>query len=145
MVIAIIGLLVSTVLAALQDARMAARNAQRISEAKQLQNALEMYRNANGAYPLGGGASAIVYVNDRTPSAVPSGRQSAFRVQMATFVPPINDRQLSGSDPDVATYGNLGSIRYTPNPGLQTYTMLVYLEGSTAVACTLNQNDFDCE
>lgn len=58
-VIAIIGLLASTVLAALQDTRMLARDAKRVTEAKQMQNALELYRNRNnGLFPCAANANA---------------------------------------------------------------------------------------
>lgn len=51
MVISIIGLLSSIVLASLATARAKARDMVRLSDLKQLQIALEMYRTDNGAYP----------------------------------------------------------------------------------------------
>ncbi len=50
-VIAIIGILASTVLASLSSVRENARDAKRVQEAKQLQNALEIYRSQNALYP----------------------------------------------------------------------------------------------
>jgi len=50
-VIAIIGVLASVVLASLNTARSKARDAQRLSDIKQLVNAIEMYYNDNGSYP----------------------------------------------------------------------------------------------
>ncbi len=51
-VIAIIGLLASIVLASLNSARKKSRDARRIADLKQLQNALELYANDNsGNYP----------------------------------------------------------------------------------------------
>lgn len=50
-VIAIIGMLSSIVLASLNSARGKARDAQRSGSIRQLQNALEMYYDANGQYP----------------------------------------------------------------------------------------------
>jgi prepilin-type N-terminal cleavage/methylation domain-containing protein len=51
-VITIIGLLASVVLASLSTARASARDAARVSTVKELQKALELYRNANGRnYP----------------------------------------------------------------------------------------------
>ncbi len=50
-VVAIIGILSSVVLASLKTAREKARDAQRISDIKQIQNAIEMYYNDNGFYP----------------------------------------------------------------------------------------------
>ena len=50
-VIAIIGILASVVLASLNTAREKSRDAKRISDVKQLQLALELYFDTNGAYP----------------------------------------------------------------------------------------------
>lgn len=50
-VIAIIGILSSVVLASLNSARKKGRDARRIADVKQLQLALELYYDANGAYP----------------------------------------------------------------------------------------------
>ncbi len=54
-VIAIIGLLASIVLVALNNARAKARDAFRKSSLKELQSALELYYNDNNAYPSTGG------------------------------------------------------------------------------------------
>lgn len=51
MVIAIIGLLSSVVLASLNTARVKARDARRVSDGRQLELAIQLYRDANGAYP----------------------------------------------------------------------------------------------
>ncbi len=51
-VISIISFLSSIVLASLNTARAKARDVQRISDMKQLQNALELYRNDHGSYPV---------------------------------------------------------------------------------------------
>lgn len=50
-VIAIIGILSSVVLASLNSARKKGRDSRRISDVKQIQLALELYYDANGAYP----------------------------------------------------------------------------------------------
>lgn len=50
-VIAIIGILSSVVLASLNSARQKSRDARRVSDIKQLQLALELYFDSNGAYP----------------------------------------------------------------------------------------------
>lgn len=50
-VIAIIGILSSVVLASLNSARQKSRDARRLSDIKQLQLALELYYDANTAYP----------------------------------------------------------------------------------------------
>ena len=50
-VIAIIGLLASVVLVSLGTSKDKARNAQAVQEARQLQNALELYFSEHGTYP----------------------------------------------------------------------------------------------
>lgn len=54
-VIAIIGLLSSVVLISLSSARARARDTRRLSDVSTLQKALELYYNAFGQYPTGGG------------------------------------------------------------------------------------------
>jgi len=51
-VIAIIGILASVVLASLNSARAKARDARRKSDLHQIQNALEIYKNDAGTYPV---------------------------------------------------------------------------------------------
>jgi len=50
-VIAIIGLLSTLSIVALNQARARSRDARRLADVKQIQTALEMYFNDNGAYP----------------------------------------------------------------------------------------------
>src|SRR5258708_29767584 len=59
-VIAIIGLLSSVVLASLNTARQKARDARRVADVKQLQLALELYYDANRAYPTALSAANLV-------------------------------------------------------------------------------------
>lgn len=62
MVVAIIGFLASVVLTSLNQARVKARDATRISDIHQLQNALEIYATEhNNLYPSPG---SITYVNN---------------------------------------------------------------------------------
>lgn len=56
-VIAIIGVLSSVVLASLNSARAKARDARRMADLSNLRVALELYYDANRAYPIGGGSS----------------------------------------------------------------------------------------
>lgn len=50
-VVAIIGLMASIIIATVNSGRIRARNTQRKADLKQLQVYLELYRDANGAYP----------------------------------------------------------------------------------------------
>jgi general secretion pathway protein G len=51
-VVAIIGILSSVVLASLSSARAKARDSRRLSDMRQIQNALELYYNNTGHYPV---------------------------------------------------------------------------------------------
>lgn len=53
-VVAIIGMLSSVVLSSLNQARAGARDARRVQDIQQMLVALDLYYNANNAYPLGG-------------------------------------------------------------------------------------------
>ncbi|MBI2046291.1 MAG: type II secretion system protein [Parcubacteria group bacterium] len=61
-VIAIIGILSSVVLASLNTARQKSRDAKRIADLKQLQLALELYFDANRAYPPILDSLATIYI-----------------------------------------------------------------------------------
>lgn len=83
-VIAIIGILASIVLASLDSARKKGRDARRIADLKQIQLALELYYDANGAYPV-----AISSANLVTPGYIsviptdPSGGSAYSYVPLA--------------------------------------------------------------
>jgi prepilin-type N-terminal cleavage/methylation domain-containing protein len=59
-VIAIIGILASIVLASLDSARKKGRDARRVADIKQIQLALELYYDANSAFPLTLSTAALV-------------------------------------------------------------------------------------
>lgn len=76
-VITIIGLLATIILASLANSRTLARDAARVSAVKEVQKALELYRNANaGNYPCATAmpactnGGAVVFVNGSTRTAV---------------------------------------------------------------------------
>ena len=71
-VIAIIGLLATLSVIALNTARVKARDARRVSDVKQIQTALEMYFDANSAYPIvsNGSVPTSTYI-----SSVPTNPQ----------------------------------------------------------------------
>lgn len=93
-VITIIGLLASTVLASLSGARIAARDIKRVSEAKELAKALEIFRNTNGGdYPCNANNTA-------------AGRACSA---LATSL--FNDRTLANNDSVL-----MAAIKYTPTP-----------------------------
>jgi len=55
-VIAVIGILAGVILASLNSARGKSRDAKRLGDMKQLQVALELYKNDNGVYPTSSGS-----------------------------------------------------------------------------------------
>jgi type II secretion system protein G len=77
-VIAIIGVLSSVVLASLNNARLNARSAQRISAMREVQKALEVYYLHNGAYPTTGSYARFdcyvdnTYYTNYIPGLVPT-------------------------------------------------------------------------
>lgn len=56
-VVAIIGILSSVVLSSLNSARIKARDAKRVEDLHNIQEALELYYNNKGSYPVGGAGS----------------------------------------------------------------------------------------
>lgn len=54
-VVAIIGILASVVMVAINNGRAKARDAKRISDIRQLVNAVELYYSANNSYPMNSG------------------------------------------------------------------------------------------
>ncbi len=79
-VIAIIGLLSSIVLAGLGTARMKSRDAKRIAEFKQIQNALELYYQDYGTYP-----PMLAYIT----STYESQWTTAFASALSPYIPQL--------------------------------------------------------
>lgn len=90
MVIAIIGFVSSVVLISIDSARLKARDARRISDIKQIQNALELYAlNNNGLYPTVSNTYAYLLSSTLVPNyiaTVPEDptRTSSYRYRYAT-------------------------------------------------------------
>lgn len=87
-VIAVIGILASVILASLNSARAKARDAKRISDIRQVQNALEMYYTDSGVYPLSGDtllpsvlAAALVPIYISSIPTEPSGLSYSYYTQ----------------------------------------------------------------
>ena len=76
-VIAVIGIPAAVVLASLNDARAKARDARRVSDMKQVQTALELYRNDNGDYPIGTTGTIAVWNNSINTWLVAPGHLAA--------------------------------------------------------------------
>jgi general secretion pathway protein G len=95
-VVAIIGLLSTLSIVALNTARAKARDSRRVSDIKQIQTALELYYNDNAAYPTS------------TATLVP-----AYMGQVPTNPTPTND------GPCAASY----SYAYTSQSSNRSYTL----------------------
>jgi type II secretion system protein G len=90
-VVAIIGLLATLSIVALNTARAKARDAKRVGDIKQIQTALELYYNDNGGYPSTDiiaaktiATNSIVYMNQVPTAPVPYDNPSGSTVCTAT-------------------------------------------------------------
>lgn len=128
-VVAIIGILSSVVLASLNTARAKGRDAKRLSEIHQLQNALELYYNDNGYYPVFCGGSSY--------SSIPGPGWSTLLSSSYIGSMPIDPSNAVGS------YGYYYCVQYKPNgncsytnvPGVSTnYILATRLENSSATS-----------
>jgi len=122
-VIAIIGLLASTVLASLSSARSSARDARVKSDIKQIQIALELFRNNNNnLYPSNTTHSRVDELTGPTNNIRP-------------YIDPIPNNPHPGQT------GQNGYRYYTPDR--KDYTLLVMMEenrtsGVTWIWCSVN-------
>ena len=123
-VIAIIGILSSVVLASLNTARKKGRDARRVADIKQLQLALELYYDANGAYPTT--ISTTTLVSPGFIAALPGDPSNQVAYSYAAYAATSatvgtcsgyhlgSDLEVAGnnafkSDADVTTLGIIGS------------------------------------
>lgn len=114
-VMGIIGLLASVILTNLTIARMRARDSMRKSNMQQLELAVQLYYDTNGAYPPGDNTQG----GDWSPS---------FRVLMAPYLKPI---PLDPSGSSVRYYAT-GLMTWAPDPDPEhcngKYVVWMYLE-----------------
>ena len=103
-VVAIIGLLSTLSIVALNTARAKARDARRVSDIKQIQTALELYYNDNAAYP------------SSTATLVP-----AYMGQVPTNPTPNNDGNCTAGV----------GYTYTSQDSNRSYTLVYCLGGAT--------------
>ena len=125
-VIAIIGLLSTIAVVALNNARGKTRDAKRVADVKQIQTALELYFADNRVYPLMASATEIGTATRRTLCG--SGTFSATctgKVYMAKV--PQYPQQLDGA---CTTVNN--RYTYTSAAPQNNYTIVFCLGGQTA-------------
>lgn len=125
-VIAIIGLLSSVVLASLNTARVKGRDARRLADIKQLQNALTLYADANGSlYPSELSTTTIV-----TPGYMP-----AVPVDPSTGAPYL---YAGIGATDCSSYHIGATLEDTAHKALSAD-----MDTSGATVCTGSAADFD--
>jgi prepilin-type N-terminal cleavage/methylation domain-containing protein len=128
-VITIIGLLASTVLASLQSSRVAARDAQRIQEARQLINALELYRNQNGRYPCSGVAMACAAGSAGAAQVVLKNTSGTYAGMAATLRTGLNfNPNRDAINATSLAYRVRSTTGNDNNPDPTSYTIVVYQE-----------------
>lgn len=102
--VGIIGVLASVSIVSVNSVRAKARDAKRISEVKEMQNALEAYFSNNNSYPLGklGGKAVVVGVKDATDRLCNDANGYGF-VTGAACVAPIFMTKVN-KDPGTTDY-----------------------------------------
>ena len=113
-VIAIIGILSTLLMTNFIGIRQRARDAQRKSDIRQMQSALELYRSDVGAYPSAGGTNTL--------NSAPCPTPSSFVYSGSTYM------QQIPCDPLGNSYYNAGSYYYSTTGS--TYTLAACLENT---------------
>jgi len=138
-VIAIIGILASVVLASLNSARGAARDAKRIAELRQLVGALELYANANNnQYPCRRTSAACITTTPTASNAIEviasagntanTAMSNNFRSDLSQYfafpTPPV--------DQNINMINNSAVLMYQVNADRRGYTLRMVREDRTA-------------
>lgn len=127
-VIAVIGVLASVILSSLNTTRAKARDAQRISDMRQIQTAMSLYYNQNGTYPPSGGA-----VNPG-----PSWSASVDTASWATLATYLSPYIKLPSDPkNTGTWGGSATVYsyffHGTNGGCSSYMLVYSLETNSSL------------
>ncbi len=142
-VITIVGLLATVVLAAMTDARAKARDTQRVQMVKELQKALELYRNANGGdYPCAAAMPACVSGGGQV-NVNGSASTTVFNAAISQYlVLPLEQTVF----PSTPTWGSIlyrtGGV--TAAPIRNSYTILLRRElpATNGAGVTIPANNF---
>ncbi len=129
-VISIIGFIAASAMYALNNARVKARDAKRLSDIKILQKALEMYYDDNNLYP---GGSNGWYYNDACDATGFAGKISSIP-SLSLFLSKVPD------DPNNNIMANWGCYWYNRLKNGQGYKLLIYPENRK-----LMKQDMNCE
>ena len=131
-VITILGLLASSVLAATSSSRTAGRDAKQFTEIKQFQNALELYRNANGGnYPCATANPACASVGAAAPILVNATSSSAGLTNLVNAIstyyrPEPNDVLAWDSSIQYRVRSSAGNSNDSPDRS--SYTIIARFE-----------------
>jgi prepilin-type N-terminal cleavage/methylation domain-containing protein len=99
-VIAIIGVLSSVVIVSINNARMSARDATRISDAHHIALALELYFSTNNIYPPSGGATATGPNTAWSNSGVDTSWTN-FAAQLDPYISSLPEDPTQSTDPNI--------------------------------------------
>jgi len=114
-VVAIIGLLATLSIVALNSARARARDAKRVADVKQVQTALELYYNDFGQYPATVATSIV---------GTPSGASSTFYMNVVPTAPLPADGNCTNAS-------SSNSYTYTVQDNNRSYTMSYCIGAAT--------------
>jgi type II secretion system protein G len=140
-VVAIIGLLAGVVMYAVNDARKKARDAKRLSDIKQIQNALELYYDDYGYYPPRNSAVTSIENNCNVDSKVFDGNDS-WCLLMEDLLP-----YLSSIIEDPSGRKNLSNPFYyfydsNNGDGYKTYGIMIGLESRSNFDLATNDGGY---
>lgn len=128
-VIAIIGVLSALLMANFIGVRQRARDAQRKSNLRQIQSALELYRSDKDSYPLSSGAGAYP-----TTCNIPTPLTAVINANTVTYMSNIP------CDPSGTSYSyNSGKYYYYSLDG-SSYTLTACLENTGDVSAEIQSN-----
>jgi prepilin-type N-terminal cleavage/methylation domain-containing protein len=117
-VTSIIGILAAVLFASFDDARKLSRDKVRMSELKELQLAVELYKAQNGMYPTGCSGTTDQWTGE--------GAQSGFGIACATYIDSLTPDYLPElpSDPNMETDDGKGFV-YRTNAARTAYKIMV--------------------
>jgi len=127
-VIAVIGILAAVIMASLNTARSKARDAKRIADLKQVQTALELYRNENNSYPAGSYTTIVNWTNMLTTNLITPGYLSGVPLDPGSYI----YRYYSGTYPYTCNGISWTSYEYVLTFDLENSSSTVPLTGGTA-------------
>lgn len=132
-VIAIIGILAMIILAAINSARLKARNAHRVAQFTQIKRALEMYYDDHGAYPSSGGwlINQCSGATARDPDTIIPGLVPTYMPKIVSdptlkYVPSVSWQSCLAYVSDGRDYSLLLTNLLDPSPGHGNFDYAAY-------------------